>query len=564
MEHGGKRVNEHIKPNGSLPQIWLYMIQHISVRLETAVMGLAAIVTGLLTAISLFNTGYFLSPRPYETTITSERMLLKQGIPTPLFFVASIALIVVLLGVAYLWLINIPSKRIGLFLFVYSVTVCLFWVLSLNATGNKYSYPDSTSLIDSANSLVLGKFGDFAPQGAGHPTFHAYYSWYPFQTGALLWFSLIFVIFGTGNLVAFLIVNAVLVSVSMWSIWKIGQYVGLNEIGQRIAALLLILNVPLITSSGFIYSNAAGLCLALLSVLAAARAIHEQKLSITILWMGISFAIGTFAMIIKGTEILFVLAITCIFFISALRKLMYWLIVLDLLFFAVAHWLTGLSLFFVEHLVNQQFGTGLPQLSWIAIGLTQFSKETAMPGWWNDGAITIYHVTQGDKDLQQHFAKETIKASLSGFFSDPQYAISFFTQKLASEWAEPTYQGLYYSSFAERHSDSTLFTVIMTGDSNRRLIAFENVYQFVLYSSGVAGFISGIAHRKQNANQFETLCLVSLIVLAGFTCFAVWEAKSVYVLPFAAMMILPASYGLQGLQPVLHSQAVHTLKIPRR
>lgn len=523
------------------------LARRISFSLATFAMGLASAIIAFLALISLFNTGYFLPPGSYEVTITSERMLLKQGLPTPLFMASCLVLIIILLYVSFLLIKIIPDCKIGTFVFLYSLCTTLLWVLSLNPIGGNYSYPDSISLIDSASSIVEGRFSDFAPGAAGHPSLHAYFSWYPFQAGALFWFVLIFSIFGINNLIAFLVVNAIATSLSVWSIWKLGCSSGLSSLGKRILSLLLVINIPLITSTGFIYTNTVGFCCALLSVLASVTAMRSNSKYEALLWMIISFIVGGIAMTIKGTEILFVLSITAIFTISSIRKHRYVFIPIILLLFLFAKWSSNLPILLLQHLTGQEFGKGLPQLSWIAIGLTQQSQQTTMPGWWNTSAIQIFNITQGDTALQQTFARTTIWSSISGFLSDPQYAWNFFSQKIASEWAEPTHQSLYYSSFIQRGKDSSLWTMFTTEPNGHRLIAFQNVYQFIVYALASLGIATAVKQKQNNAQEFEVMCLISIMIMAGFFCFLLWEAKSVYVLPFAALMTIPASHGLQHI-----------------
>jgi hypothetical protein len=168
-----------------------------------------------------------------------------------------------------------------------------------------------------------------------------------------------------------------------------------------------------------------------------------------------------------------------------------------------------------------------------------------MPGWWDASAIHHYVIYKGNTALQQQAAQDTIRNAINGFTSDPQSAGTFFIQKLASEWAEPTYQSLLYSSLSPRRANSPLVGAAMFGPSSQLLVSFTNVYQFLLYAFCTIGCIRGITARKKNRDAFEALCLNACIIAAGFLCFLLWEAKSVYVFPFAAMMVPLAGYGLE-------------------
>lgn len=541
---GGDTVDDNFHQKKAYPS--LSTLSRTGAWIELLFIALAAAAAMLLFLISLFSTSYFKPLAPGVKTIIASDMVIWQGIPTPLFFISCIILIVVVMLAASIWLRLLPSNNVGTFVLIYSLIICVTWVLALNTTGSRYAFPDSTSLIESSRSLLLGNFSAFNPHGEGHPAFYTYYSWYPFQTGALLWFSLVFGIFGINNLHAFLIVNAVMVAITMWSIVKLSQYLNLNSKGQRIVAIMVMLNIPLITSSGYVYSNSAGLCLALIAVLIGVKSFAQKNVSGIIILMSCSFLLLALSMLVKGTEILFALAMTLIFILLGLRKRVYWISVLAIVLFVIAHSLSSISVPLVESITGQRFGPSLPQLSWIAIGLSEQSHQTA-PGWWTNSAINIYSITQGDQELQNQFAKNTIIAAISSFLSNPGYAFHFFTQKLASEWAEPTYQGLYFSSFSDRQSNSNIFEFLMYGSSSRRIIALQNIYQSVVYCFAACGFLSAIRIKGRQSNQFEVLSLYATIFLAGFGCFIFWEAKSVYTLPFATILLLPAGYALQNL-----------------
>ena len=126
------------------------LARRISFSLATFAMGLASAIIAFLALISLFNTGYFLPPRSYEVTITSERMLLKQGLPTLLFMASCLVLIIILLYLSFVLIKIIPDCKIGTFVFLYSLCTTLFTNLNtilymrkgiVNAEGLMFEIP---------------------------------------------------------------------------------------------------------------------------------------------------------------------------------------------------------------------------------------------------------------------------------------------------------------------------------------------------------------------------------------------------------------------------------------
>lgn len=311
-------------------------------------------------------------------------------------------------------------------------------------------------------------------------------------------------------------------------------------------------SIPFLMFPAFAYTNVAGLFFIILATLAAVKITQQQHYAAAIGWTTTCFAVSALAIMVKGTVIVFLIAFTLVLSICALRSRLFWLIPLNFILLFAANKASGLSIPIVEHMVGQHFGSGLPQLSWIAIGLTRASMETDMPGWWNASAIETYIAMNGDAALQSDAAKQTIAASLSHFINAPVEALRFFVQKIASEWSEPSYQTLYYSALTERRANGTIASRALYGSTNNVLLSFENVHQSIVYlfSALVLGHIfRQIRHHDIDSSNtvFNTTLLFAMIFLGGIGCFLIWEAKSIYVLPFAIMLIPLAACGLQSL-----------------
>lgn len=516
---------------------------------ESILLILACASTAYLALTSIFTTGKFrtLDDKTHLLT-TTEDMILYTGVPSILFIVGVIVLSIFFYGVAYLWSTHTRIGSLGLFLAAYTLFTSLLWLLSLNPTGNQYAYSDSNSLINAANVIVSGQKEMFFVSASGMPSSYDYFSWYPFQTGALLWFVIIFKLFGAGNIIAVQIINSFLLAGVVWILQTISSQLGLSNHGQRITALLIMISVPIIMSAAFVYTNLPGLFFILLAMLAATHSCRQTTYPRMVLWTSIAFLIGAMAVMIKGTVMIFLIAFTLMLIINAIRRKLFWTIPFILIALYIAKWLSGLSVPLVEHMVGQRFGSGLPQLSWIAIGLTQASVETSMPGWWNASAIQTYQTTLGDPQLQTEAAKNTILAALMSFAHDPVAAFQFFGTKLASEWSEPTYGTLYYSALMERRNNSLIAAHAFFGTSNALLISMENVYQSIVYMFSAVGLGWLFYNHRLGSRGEETNIMapfLALIFLGGFGCFLLWEAKSIYVFPFAIMLIPVAAYGLE-------------------
>lgn len=531
--------------------------------LDLIILSAACAIVSIITIISIFTTGTFREVEERTNLLTTtEYMILSVGLPSAVFIFAACSLSFILYCVSYLWATYINTKSLGTCTAIYTLITSLLWIISLNATGNQYIYADSTSLIKAANEIITHQYESFLPDITGSPSSYHYFSWYPFQTGALLWFVIIFKLFGTGNIIAVQIINCLLLACTAWILQSIGTEIGLNEHGQRIEALIIMISSPIIMSAAFVYTNTAGLFFILLAMLTTIKACRQHNYRGIILWTVITFFISGFAAMIKGTVILFIIAFAIVLIISELERKLYWGIPVTLVAFCIAKWISGLSLPIVEHIVGQDFGNGLPQLSWIAIGLTQASAETPMPGWWNVNPIHIYDATKGDPYLQSQWAQTVILSSLSSFLHNPVHALQFFGAKLASEWSEPTYGTLYYSALMERRSNGTIASHAFYGSTNALLISFNNVLQTIIYVFSAFGF----AHqcrcyrlKKFNPDTNIVFTCLSLVFIGGFCCFLLWEAKSIYIFPFYIMLIPISASGIKQIGDFLSKKKLLSL-----
>ena len=513
-------------------------------------MALASVAGIVLGVLSIFSTALFKIDGPTSGVSpafpsVTEELIFQYGMPSFRFiagFVGLVAGIFIITTVVH----AIPLHRIARFVTIFSLVVSMVWVLSLNACG-AFWYNDSRSLVDSAGAFLNGDlpmFGPTAPDhGEGSPQFHSYYSWYPFQTGAMLWFVLVFAITGVGNIAGFQIINAVLSAGIAWAIWKIGERCGIGDGALRYAAVLLILCVPLFTSSSFVYPNTAGLFLILVALLLGVQAMRSTSTKRIIVLSVAAYLVATVAMMVKGTEIIFVIALTLTMVMTALFKRRYWLIALSCVLFMLSHVLSSLSVTIVEMATGQDFGEGLPQLSWIAIGLDAGST-TPNPGWWTSSALDAYKQTGGDPSAQSAVAMQSITNSLTAFLQDPGEAFEFFRDKLTSEWSEPTFASFYYAHLTETQAPGPI-AVAMFGPAYDEIISFENVYQSIIYIFAAVGIIASVIRWKRTDDSLNIgLTLLALCFLGGFGCFLLWEAKSVYTLPFFLLLIPLAASGL--------------------
>ena len=84
-------------------------------------------------------------------------------------------------------------------------------------------------------------------------------------------------------------------------------------------------------------------------------------------------------------------------------------------------------------------GAGAPQTTWLAMGM---QEGPLAPGWYNRYSLTLMERAELDPDTAFVLNRQDIAQRLSEFAADPAYALSFYHQKMVSQWAETTFEAL--------------------------------------------------------------------------------------------------------------------------
>ena len=537
---------------------WPFFRRVLPKWLVVLALGLQTAVVALLLVLSIFFTVTFKRINSQLGSIT-EQVDYHFGIPSVIFVLGTVmfyALIALLaIGVA-----RLPRRWVFTALLVYTAALQIIWLVSLSLVT--YTYPDSQNLMDAANILLKGdvsQFGaDYCSAGdmqkecveRGIPSAHAYFSYYPFQSGPMLWYLLIFALFGSNNIFAFQIVSAVAITALVAVLWRLGGLLGLDKKGYGAFTVLIMTCVPLMMFAAFVYPNAVGFFITVCGAWIIAEGFRMQKS-----WPSAFAIVGGFlvcgvGIVFKSTYQIVVLAalLAAVFAVWQNRRI--WQLFVSLLSSLAAFAISKLPVVLVQSWTGQNFGKGMPMLSWVALGLSE--SDNVPPGWWNRFAMDAFERTGNDYALQSQISKEFVQGRFSEFLHNPSGGVRFFTGKLASEWAEPSFMTSLYSELGESSRYfAGLSSFFLIGDGSNILIRYENVAQTVMYVLafiGLIGLLRSIVKGKSigdDAAQVFTRVLLCAAFIGGFLCYLLWEAKSIYTLPFFLLLIPIAAYGVE-------------------
>lgn len=445
------------------------------------------------------------------------------------------------------------------------------WVLSLHTSN--YLFADTQQLMDSAHALLAG---DMAAFNANYVFDSAltpgkYFALYPFQAGMLYVFCFFVAVFGDFAYTAFQLANALANTATIVALYYLACALTKKQKALNLVLVLSLLCLPLLFSCALVYSNAMGLALAAGALAFFAHALDEENHKKFWLKMAASFALMLCAVVVKNTTLLFLIAMAVVLLIKSIEARRITFIVIALVGTLLVMQCNKLPIAVLEAQTGQDFGDGMPKTSWIAMGITS-DNSLGLPGWWGFLPYNMYLEAEGDINEQSALAAQSIKGTVTQFAENPKSAFEFFSVKLESEWAEPSFQTLLYSSYSVASETITnggvgrtvsdANPVLNSAASNGRiynaLLVFMDQYQLLIYG-GFATFCAlgvRVARRTKSMRRKATngapsktavtlrgnasLCtqiLLPTCIGIGFVVYVLWEAKSIYTLPFFVLML---------------------------
>ncbi len=391
-----------------------------------------------------------------------------------------------------------------------------------------------TQLIPKADQAIAlrtaGQFleGDFSAFSQGGYLFQ-----YPNQIGLVLVETLIGKFAGNGNhlVLQFLNIGALVLIVHYLS--KIYERF-FGESTVFILHWMLLLFVPLIFYTTFVYGTMAGLACSLASLYYMLLFRDNKKYR----YMFLSIALILAAVGLKMNYSIVFIAMLLFLLLFALveRNIRYLLFAgtLVILFIGggfICKW--G-----IEQVTGMSYPSGIPSIRGVDMGLSDTNKKTA-PGWWWSLKHRDAYLDNGydyEGAVEEH--TESIKEQLQCFYYEPAYAMKFFTKKVLSSWTEPTFGSFWVMRTCQSGiTQSHWVSSVVNGDASVIILCCLDLFQSLAYA-GVFLWIIG----KRRDRRPECLIL-PVIVLGGFLFHLFWETKGQYIFPYFVLLLPYAANG---------------------
>ena len=415
---------------------------------------------------------------------------------------------------------SINPQIATLVLIAYTTLIGAVWVIAVKSVPAA----DSGAIVNAAKSFIKGSY---APLQAAD----SYFRYYPFQLSFTFICELLLRIFGTENYVALGIINLICLDAAYIALIQLAKLIFNNKKIELLTIFLLAGCLQPILFTTFIYGNIMGLAFAMWAVVFEILYIKTGKKY----WMLISSVFIAIAVTAKLNYLIVLIAMSIILLLNLLKTKQGF----NLLWVACAVALTlgcnQLILSGYESRAGTELGDGVPQILWTAMGL----QESFMaPGWYNGYTIKAFKNNNFSRDAATRQAREDIQERLAYFSANPREALTFFINKVLSQWNEPSYESIWVSQVKKHQSPVPSFVEnVYTGRLGQYLHAYFNIYQQIM----LIGFFIALFSRLKK--QDECFIFLPLIILGGFLYHLINEAKSQYILIYFVMLVPYAAYG---------------------
>lgn len=371
---------------------------------------------------------------------------------------------------------------------------------------------DQLKVCQTALAMVKGDFTAFYPGG--------YLYVYPHQMGLVLLLYPLSVLFGSGNYLAFRFLNVASMIVIFYVMSLIYRLLYRSEILSDLAHCFFGCFFPLTLYVSWVYGTVPGLALSLVGFYFGLRFVEEHKAS-QMLIAALSLAV---AVQLKKNYLIMLIAYGVLLFLDLIRGRKA-IILAAIAAAALLYILGGRGVAYcTERMTGVEPGRGVPSIGWIAMGLHE--NDLRANGWYDNSTVNLFEKNHYDYDKTKEMQAEDIRKRIEDFRADPGEALEFFTEKIASQWNNPTFQCLWiYNVSRPEMLDRA---ALIVSNLLQTLILFGTVWYFVYYWKEME-----LPH-----------ILLPVCFIGGFLFHIFWEAKAQYTMPYFALLLPLSVAGL--------------------
>ena len=306
----------------------------------------------------------------------------------------------------------------------------------------------------------------------------------------------------------------------------------------RAAALLYLAFVPMLLFNMFVYGV---LPMLLLCVLAMRCFLRYTKTGARRYGVLYALLIGA-AAVLKPNAMIVMLALLICAAVHALQRKDGFLLLCAALSAVLCFALPA----GVIRLYELRAGVTLAPDTGMLLRLAMGMQDSVIAAGWYNGVIEEYWPLSVTPEMEKAAALKMLAARLREFAADPAGAWAFFREKCLTQWAEPSYDILWYGAVCAKGGrfNGLAHMIFRDGSGVRALLAiYMNLFQQAAYVLALIGTCGMIKEKRAGAARL----MLPVTVLGGFLYHMLFEAKSQYIYPYMLLLLPLAARGLMML-----------------
>ncbi len=200
----------------------------------------------------------------------------------------------------------------------------------------------------------------------------------------------------------------------------------------------------------------------------------------------------------------------------------------------------------VIRLYELRAGVTLAPDTGMLLRLAMGMQDSVIAAGWYNGVIEEYWPLSVTPEMEKAAALEMLAARLRKFAADPAGAWAFFREKCLTQWAEPSYDILWYGAVCGKSGrfNGLAHAIFRDGSGVRALLTvYMNVFQQAAYVLVLIGTCGMLKEKRVGAVQL----MLPVTVLGGFLYHMLFEAKSQYIYPYMLLLLPLAAAGMDLL-----------------
>ena len=304
------------------------------------------------------------------------------------------------------------------------------------------------------------------------------------------------------------------------------------------AALLYMAFVPMLLFNMFVYGVLPMLLLCVLAMRCFARCARTGERRFGVLY---ALLIGA-AAALKPNAMIVMLALLICAAVHALQRKDGFLLLCAALSAVLCFALPA----GVIRLYELRAGVTLAPDTGMLLRLAMGMQDSMIAAGWYNGVIEEYWPLSVTPEREKAAALEMLAARLREFAADPAGAWAFFKEKCLTQWAEPSYDILWYGAVCGKSGrfNGLAHAIFRDGSPVRALLAgYMNIFQQAAYVLALIGTCGMIREKRIEAVQL----MLPVTVLGGFLYHMLFEAKSQYIYPYMLLLLPLAAAGMDLL-----------------